>query len=41
VDNIRIDLGEVEWGDASWIGLVQVRDKWRAVVNVVLNVRIP
>jgi hypothetical protein len=28
VDNIRMDLGEVGWGDVYWIGLAQNRDKW-------------
>jgi hypothetical protein len=33
VDNIRIDLGEVGWGDVDWIGVAQDRNRWRAVVN--------
>jgi hypothetical protein len=33
VGNIRIDLGEVGWGDVNWIGLAQDRDRWRALVN--------
>jgi hypothetical protein len=37
MDNIRMDLGEVEWGDVDWIGLAQDRDRWRALVNSVLN----
>jgi hypothetical protein len=41
VDNIRMDLGEVGWGDVDWIGLAQDRTRWRAVVNSVLNVRVP
>jgi hypothetical protein len=41
VDNIRMDLGEVGWGDVDWIGLVQDRNRWRAVVNSVLNLRVP
>jgi hypothetical protein len=41
VDNIRIDLGEVEWGDLDWIGLAQDRNRWRVLVNSVLNFRIP
>jgi hypothetical protein len=41
VDNIRIDLGEVGWGDVDWIGLAQDRNRCRAVVNSVLNLRIP
>jgi hypothetical protein len=28
VDNFRIDLGEVEWGDVNWIGLAQDRNRW-------------
>jgi hypothetical protein len=34
-DDIKMDLGETEWGDVDWIGLVQDKDKWRAFVNVV------
>jgi hypothetical protein len=41
VDNIRIDLGEVGWSDVDWIGLAQDRNRWRAVVNSVLNLRVP
>jgi hypothetical protein len=41
VDNIRMDLGEVGWADVDWIGLAQDRNKWRALVNSVLNVRVP
>jgi hypothetical protein len=41
VDNIRMDLGEVGWGDVDWIGLAQDRNRWRAVVNSVLNLRVP
>jgi hypothetical protein len=41
VDNIKIDLGEVGWGDVDWIGLAQDRNRWRAVVNSVLNLRVP
>jgi hypothetical protein len=41
VDNIRMDLGEVEWGDVDWIGLAQDRNRWRAHVNSVLNLRVP
>jgi hypothetical protein len=36
VDNIRLDLVEVGWG-----GLAQDRDRWRALVNSVLNLRVP
>jgi hypothetical protein len=32
-----MDLGEVGWDDVDWIGLAQDRDRWRALVNVVMN----
>jgi hypothetical protein len=41
VDNIRTDLGEVGWGDVDWIGLAQNRNRWRALVNSVLNLWAP
>jgi hypothetical protein len=41
VDNIRMDLGEVGWGNVDWISLAQDRNRWRAVVNSVLNLRVP
>jgi hypothetical protein len=40
VDNIRTDLVEVGWGHMDWIGLAQDKDKWRALVNSVLNLRV-
>jgi hypothetical protein len=40
VDNIGMDLGEVGWGDVDWIDLAQDRNRWRAVVNLVLNLRV-
>jgi hypothetical protein len=40
VNNIRMDLAEVGWGDVDWIGLPQDRDRWRALVNSVLNLRV-
>jgi hypothetical protein len=33
VDNIRMDLGEVGWGDVDWNGLAPDKDRWRALVN--------
>jgi hypothetical protein len=41
VENIKINLGEVGWGDVDWIGLAQDRGKWRALVNAVMNLRVP
>jgi hypothetical protein len=41
VDNIRLDLGEIEWDCVDRIDVAQDRDKWRAVVNTVMNFRIP
>jgi hypothetical protein len=41
VDNIRMDLGEVGWVDVDWIGLAKDRNRWRALVNSVLNLRVP
>jgi hypothetical protein len=41
VDNIRMDLVEVGWGDVDRIGLAKDRNRWRAVVNSVLNLRVP
>jgi hypothetical protein len=41
VDNIRMDLGEVRWGDVGWIGLAQDSNRWRALVNSALNLRVP
>jgi hypothetical protein len=40
VDNIRMDLGDLGWGDVDWTGLAQDRNRWRALVNSVLNLRI-
>jgi hypothetical protein len=41
VDNIKMDPVEVGWGDVDWIGLAQDRGKWRALVNTVMNLRVP
>jgi hypothetical protein len=35
-----MDLREVGWGDVDWIGQAQDRNKWRALVNSVLNLRV-
>jgi hypothetical protein len=41
VYNIRMDLGEVGWSNVDWIGLAKDRNRWRALVNSVLNLRVP
>jgi hypothetical protein len=41
VDNIRMDLAEVGWGDVDWIGLAKDRNRWRAFANSVLKLRVP
>jgi hypothetical protein len=37
VDNIRMDVGGVGWGDVDWIGLAKDRNRWGALVNSVMN----
>ena len=41
VDNIRTDLHEVRCGYVDWIGLAQDRDRWRTLVNAIMNLRVP
>ena len=40
-DNIKMDLQAVERGGMDWIDLAQYRDRWRAVVNAVMNPLVP
>jgi hypothetical protein len=40
-DNIKMDLREIGFGDVYWIHWAQDRDRWRALVNMVLNLRVP
>jgi hypothetical protein len=40
VYNIKMDLREIGWEDVDWIDLAQDRDQWRALVNMVMNLRL-
>jgi len=40
-DNIRMDLREVGCGCVDWMELAQDRDRWRALVSAVMNIRVP
>jgi hypothetical protein len=39
-DGIRMDLREIGWGSVDWIQLAQDRDRWRDLVNTVMNLRV-
>jgi transposase len=41
VDNIKMDLREIGWDSMDWIDLARDGDQWRALVNVVMNLRVP
>jgi hypothetical protein len=41
VDNIKIKLREIGWDGMDWIHLAQYRDQWKALVNTVMNLRVP
>jgi hypothetical protein len=41
VDNIKIDLGEIGWGDMDWIDLPEGGNQWRTLVNTVMNLPVP
>jgi hypothetical protein len=38
---IIIVIGEIEWGDMDWIDLAEDRYHWRALINMVMNLRVP
>jgi hypothetical protein len=40
-DNIKMDLREIGWGSMDWIDLAQDRDQWPALVNTIINLRVP
>jgi hypothetical protein len=39
-DGVKMDLREIGWGGVEWIHLAQDRDRWRALVNAVVNLRV-
>jgi hypothetical protein len=41
VDNIKVDLREIGWDGVDLIGLTQDRDQWRALLNTIMNLRVP
>jgi hypothetical protein len=41
LDNMKVDLRETGWDGTNWIELAQDRDQWRALVNTVMNLRVP
>jgi hypothetical protein len=40
-DNVKIALREIGWNGVDWIDMAQDRDQWRALVNTILNLRVP
>jgi hypothetical protein len=41
VENIKIDLRVIGWDGIEWIDLAQYRNQWRALMNTVMNLRVP
>jgi hypothetical protein len=40
-DDIKMDVGRIRWSGTEWINLTQGRDQWLALVNTVMNLRVP
>jgi hypothetical protein len=40
-DNIRMDYRKIGWDGTDWIDLAQDRNQWRALVNTLMNLRVP
>jgi hypothetical protein len=40
-DNIKMELRDIRWGGMYWFDLPQDRDRWRALLNMVMNIRVP
>ena len=40
-DNIKMDLQDVRWGGMGWIDLAEDTDRWRALVNPIMNILVP
>jgi hypothetical protein len=40
-NNMKMDLREIGFGDVDWIHWAQERDRWRALVNMIMNLRVP
>ena len=40
-DNIKMDLTDIRWEGMGWFSVVQDTDRWRAVMNAVMNLRVP
>jgi hypothetical protein len=41
MDNIKMKIGGIGWDGMDWIDLAQDRDQWRALVNTIMNLRVP
>jgi hypothetical protein len=41
MDSIKMDLREIDGDDMDWIDLIQDRDRWRALVDTIMNLRVP